>query len=121
MCIRDRPFTPRTCYKDLKLQNDGCLEENEIQKDKRKSPNKSTGINESKKDSQVNGNHRKCHEKASNRQRKRRVSIFKQKCLPELLHSAQTKIESQLRNKVQGFLGTPGDMESEKDETEQLE
>ena len=116
-----QPFTPRTCYKDLKLQNDGCLEEKEIQKDKRKSPNKSTGINEAKKDSQVNGNHRKCHEKAPNRQRKRRVSIFKQKCLPELLHSAQTKIESQLRNKVQGFLGAPGDMESAKDETEQLE
>ena len=116
-----QPFTPRTCCKDLKLQNDGCLEENEVQKDKRKSPNKSTGINEAKKDSQVNGNDRKCHEKAPNRQRKRRVSIFKQKCLPELLYSAQTKIESQMRNKVQGFLGAPGDMKSKKEETEQLE
>lgn len=116
-----QPFTPRTYYKELKLQNDGCLEENEIQKDKRKSPNKSTGMKEAKKDSQVNRNHKKCHEKAPNRQRKRRVSIFKQKCLPKLLYSAQTKIESQLRNKVQGFLGAPGDMKSETEETEQLE
>lgn len=39
-------------------------------------------------------------------QKKRKVSIFKRKCLSEALFSGQEQIESQVRNRVQGFLGT---------------
>ena len=37
--------------------------------------------------------------------KKKRLSIFKRGCLSDVLFSEQTQIESQLRNRVQGFLG----------------
>lgn len=37
--------------------------------------------------------------------KKRKLSIFKRACLSDALFSAQTKVESQLRNRVQGFMG----------------
>lgn len=115
---RRQPLTSRAYYKELKLQIDACLEENETPKEKQKSPNITNEINEAKKDSQFHEDHRKCDEKAPNQRKMKRVSIFKQTCLPKLLYSAQTQIESQLRNKVQGFLGAPGDMKTEKDDTQ---
>lgn len=38
--------------------------------------------------------------------KKRRVSVFKRACLSEALFSEQAQVESQLRNRVQCFLGT---------------
>lgn len=37
-------------------------------------------------------------------QKKKKCLIFKRKCLSELLYSGQIQVESQLRNRVQGFL-----------------
>ena len=50
--------------------------------------------------------------------KKKRVSIFKRACLSDALFSEQTQVESQLRNRVQGFLGAiyDGDKTSEKGE-----
>ena len=42
---------------------------------------------------------------AKDAHKKRRLSIFKRACLSEALFSEQTQVESQLRNRVQGFLG----------------
>ena len=55
-----------------------------------------------------------------NAQKKRRVSIFKRKRLSEVLYSGQVKVESQLRNRVQGFLGNLEDVgEGEREETDE--
>ena len=42
-------------------------------------------------------------------QKKRKPSIFKRKCLSEVLYSGQIRRESQLRDRVQGFLEEAGD------------
>lgn len=58
--------------------------------------------------------------KQSNAQKKRRVSIFKRKCLSEVLYGGQVKVESQLRNRVQGFLGNLEDAgECEREERDE--
>lgn len=42
---------------------------------------------------------------AKDAHKKKRLSIFKRGCLSDTLFSEQTQVESQLRNRVQGFLG----------------
>ena len=43
-------------------------------------------------------------ERQSSETKKRKISIFKRKCLSDLLFVEQVKLESRLRNRVQGFL-----------------
>lgn len=43
---------------------------------------------------------------AKDTQKKKKPPIFKRACLSDALFSGQTHVESQLRNRVQGFLGT---------------
>ena len=42
---------------------------------------------------------------AKDAQKKKKLSIFKRGCLSDVLFSEQTQVESQMRNRVQGFLG----------------
>ena len=101
-----KSLAPQRSHNKLsKLQNDACQNENEVQRDKRKSVKTSTGTSEAKRGSLGHD------ENPSNEQKKRKVSIFKRKCLSDVLYSAQTQIESRLRNRVQGFLTVRGDVE----------
>ena len=43
-------------------------------------------------------------ERQSSETKKRKMSIFKRKCLSDLLFVEQVKLESRLRNRVHGFL-----------------
>ena len=61
---------------------------------------------------------RQGEERQSKALKKRKVSIFKRKFLPDVLFSEQVEVESQLRNRVQGFLGTIEDGETGKEELE---
>ena len=48
--------------------------------------------------------------------KKRRLSIFQRRSLAVELFSGQIKLESRLRDRVQGFLGTMGDLENQNDQ-----
>ena len=43
--------------------------------------------------------------------KKRKVSMFKRKCLSEALFAGRAQVESQLKKRVQGFLGTVDDVD----------
>ena len=94
--------------------NDGLKKVNDVRRKRRQSPDTGTTSLPHKglSDDQRN-------EKHPNASRKRKVSIFKRKLLSDVLLSGQEQVESQLRNRVQGFLGTVEDVgESEEEEME---
>lgn len=111
-----KSLTPRTHHKKPQQQNDGLKTAKDVRRKRSQSRDTSSTTGRQHKDLPDD---QRNDERQLNASRKRRVSIFKRKCLSDVLFSGQAQVESQLRSRVQGFLGTIENVgESEKEEIE---
>ena len=111
-----KSLTPRNHHKKPQQQNDGFKTAKDVRR--KRSQSRDTSGTTSRQHKHLSDDQRN-DERQLNASRKRRVSIFKRKCLSDVLFSSQAQVESQLRNRVQGFLCTVEDVgESEKEEIE---
>ena len=108
---RRKSLIPRTHHKQPKQQNNGLKKANDVQGARKQSLNASVAKSHPAQEVLPDDDRKKQEdEKQPNVPvRKQRVSIFKRKCLSEVLFMGQVQVESQLRHRVQGFLGTMED------------
>ena len=111
-----KSLTPRTHHKKPQQKNDGLKTAKDVRRKRSQLLDTSRTTSRQHKDL---SDDQQNDERQLNASRKRRVTIFKRKCLSDVLFSGQAQVENQLRNRVQGFLGTVEDVrESEKEEIE---
>lgn len=115
---RRKSLTPRTHHKSSQQQNQALKKAKVVQGTGKQSLDSVAIKSHPHKDLPDNDTKRQEEGRQPNAPRKRRVSIFKRKCLSDVLFSGQAQVESQLRNRVQGFLGTIEDVPGETGEEE---